>query len=254
MWFIPDWLFDKLLRALPMLLYGLFVRYLTFRKKASPKHVGQLLISRVNHQGVMTSILSEKAHATSVSELPRLLHQLLKETVDKKFVLRRPDYAGYQTCEFKINNTRISTFFAFTDGERILLHDRPASRPERQAIEHNKYDAFGAVTFENATLQTKIGGAKGFFGSIPLKIEIIPGLAFEDTDEVSRGKLFFPKTTVIMLGFTVLLTPGDLDKATSINGESVVELYPVDQTPDSTMLTSKATLAINHIRRLRQEA
>lgn len=254
MWFTVDWLIDKLLRALPTILYKLFVSYSVFRKKTAPKHIGQILISRVNHQGVMTSILSGDAPTANVSQLPHLLHQLLKETVDKRFLANPSNYAGYSICEFRINSTRISTFFAFTDGERILLHDREASDPSTQIIAHDKYDAFGAVTFENATLQIKIGNQKGFFASVPLKIEMIPGIAFEDTSEVNGHNLFFPRTTVIMIGFMILLARADLDKAISINGKSVVELYPIDQTPDPAKLTSKATLAINHIRRLRQSA
>lgn len=75
---------------------------------------------------------------------------------------------GYK--KFVINNTRISTFFTFTDGLKVLLFDRTNSN--LQTVINNNYDCFGSVDFENSSLSKKIASSS-FFGSDIEKIGVM---------------------------------------------------------------------------------
>jgi len=244
-----DWVFEKVFLRFLDSSYKLCFAYFKLRKKNSTNADGQLPVNKVNYQGVMVDLTSNDVHHCCIGELPRLLNSLLVQTVDNKYLTDFGLLNGYSKCMFRVNNTRFSTFFVFSDGDRVLFHNRPDSSPSCQAVVNNKYDMFGARSFENSTISEKISNRNDFFSAKPVKVEIIPGFAFEDTDEILQDSFFMPRSTVIMIGFAVYLTKDDLDRADSINGKSKVDLFPIRNTPDVSKMTSKANLAINHLRK-----
>lgn len=134
-------------------------------------------------------------------------------------------------------NTRISTFVSFTDGERLLILDRKNAHSKKINVENPKLDVFGAVQFENRSLQLKIP-VDSFLDAQILKIEPIYGIAIEENRPKDRAE----KETVVMMGINIYMKTEDLLKALS---EKDIQLYTVavlNAKIDD--LTSKAHLAV----------
>ncbi len=249
---VTDWLIGRLLLKVVSIFYSACLRYLKARKKMETYAEGQLPVNKVNYQGAMIDLLSVDCQKTKISDLPRVLNSLLKQSVDNNYLSAHGNFNGYDKCLFRVNGTRFSTFFAFTDGERVLFHNRSESAPTNQAVKNDKYDMFGGQSFENSTITEKIGNSGGFLDVFPEKIDVIPGFSFEDTNELLWDSIFFPKTTVVMIGFLITLSSHDLNKAESINGKSKVEIYPITHTPNVAKMSSKANLAISYLIRRQQ--
>lgn len=211
---------------------------------------GSLNLSYVTEQGNIGAFISRisfRDHLT-VGDLPDYLSDYLKMNIDKKYLVSRNDYhkdhfSDKEKFEFQINSTRISTFFCFTDGKRMLLFDRP--RSHKQEVINNKYDCFGSVTFENISLKVKIDidNRSGFFDSEVKDIEFIPGFSYEDNVDPEFGK-----QTVIMFGFVVYLTELDLDKLMNLRNPELILVKVIGSNISKEVLTSKADLAREYLR------
>lgn len=244
---IIDWLVEKLLLGFCSYFLRSCLNYLKKRNKLVSVGDGELQVNTVNHQGTTIDLLSANSQNTRIAELPKILNSPLKQSIDPIYLLENTNFRGYDKCIFRVNGCRFSTFFVFSDGSRVVFHNRSLSNPDLQIVKNDRYDMFGAVSFENSTIVEKISNSNGFFDVKPLHIELIPGFAFEDTNESYKDSIFFPKITVVMIGFHIKLNPEDLDKATSINGKSKIEIYPIKNSPNQTVLTSKSKIAMNFL-------
>ncbi|BCL72182.1 hypothetical protein TUMSATVNIG1_41490 [Vibrio nigripulchritudo] len=220
-----------------------------FRRTETQEH-GKLDVSKVVEQGAISSFTNNNSlNGLTVGDLNKYFLQFVEKNIDTKYlkdgslppnVDRLPDE---QKIKFIINNTRISTFFSFTDGSKILLLNRSKTTEGYERLKNTKYDVFGSVSFENSTIKLKLS-KNDFLKSKVKSIEGIPGLAFEDTVEPDDNLL--GRQTVIMIGFSILLSPEDFMKAESSSAYTL-ETFELSSLPDSELLTSKSKLSIDYL-------
>jgi|GEM_PF-4907878 len=135
------------------------------------------------------------------------------------------------------DNTRISTFVSFTDGEQVLIIDRKSADSKKTNVENPKLDVFGSVQFENRSLSIKIPNDL-FLDSKIIEIKPIYGIAIEENRPKDNGGT----ETVIMLGVNIYMKTEDLEKAVN---QKDIWLYPKSVlNAKSNELTSKAHLAV----------
>jgi hypothetical protein len=177
-----------------------------------------------------------------IEELPNCLKNFLERYVNteyKKIISSN----GQKNTIVTINNTRISTFFSFTDGQKLLVLDR-ANSPDVTTVINRNYDVFGSVGFENYSIFKKIEN-KDFFKCMPTNIKAIPGFVFEDNvDSNSKAE------TVIMFGYHVFMESEDLLKGVnSPPRDSIVTTFDVpEERPRAQLqLTAKARHAIDSL-------
>lgn len=238
--------------SLPItLLFSGFKKSVMFFRKNTVKDHGKLDVSRVVDQGEISSFSNlTQIDNLTVRELSNYFYNFLENNISSKYLKdgSPPNdldkLPNDKKLKFIVNNTRISTFFIFTDGERVALFDRSKSNKGIQKIQNDRFDVFGSVTFENSSLKLKITN-DSFLNSKIEKIEGIPGLAFEDSIEPDDNLL--GRQTVIMIGFSVYVSPQDLDKSQS-NESSIINIYNLSSLPDEECLTSKAKLGIDFLK------
>lgn len=145
----------------------------------------------------------------------------------------------YRATRVVVNDTRISTFVAFTDGENILLFDR--SKEERLTnVTNNRFDVFGSVQFENRGIPIKIDNIE-FLGSPISRTVPLYGAAFEN----NRLRVHDDVETVVMFGVIAYMRPEHLllAKKSTNQGLMIIPLSKAKALPQE-KLTSKARLAI----------
>ena len=163
-------------------------------------------------------------------------HWQVQNVLDKK----------YNATRVIVNNTRFSTYVAFTDGERIIFFDRKKG-VKKTNVFNQRYDVFGSVQFENRTIKMKIENEK-FLNAKIVRIEEIAGVAIED----NRNKTGPEVETAVMFGICVYMEQEDLDLAKEKAED--IEIFPVDKVLinlGEKSLTSKAQLSVQHIIRNR---
>lgn len=134
-------------------------------------------------------------------------------------------------------NTRISTFVSFTDGERMLIFDRKNADTKKVNVQNPKLDVFGSMQFENRSLSTKIP-IDTFLDSEIIEIKPIYGIAIEENRLIDKAE----KETVVMVGINIYMKAEDLRKALD---EKDIQLYSVATlNARANELTSKAHLAV----------
>jgi len=169
------------------------------------------------------------------SQLKIFLNDHVSPHYKKTFLIE-----GLEKTTVLINKTRVSTFFSFTDGHRILLYDRVQGK-DKTTIENQRRDVFGSVDFENYSIFDKINN-KEFFDCITENIELIPGFVFEDNTTSSASD----RETVIMFGYHVYLKPSDLEKGKI--GCPAVDLFNIpNRLRGSLQLTAKARHSIESL-------
>lgn len=179
----------------------------------------------------------------TISNIPERLRLAVQNALPpdycKKKVFKQGDKTEIATA-FLINNTRISNFVAIADigRERIMLLDRPNCDINLISVENNKLDVFGSVFFENNTLISKLGSSPDFLNASIVKIEEIPGFAFEDNENKD-----LQRETVIMFGYVVYVSKEDLAK---VNENNDITLFNIRD--NSKNLTAKAKLALNFLK------
>ena len=204
------------------------------------KGSGNINLGKVSSQGHIDNFfpicnIDNTDKKLKVGDLAGYFRNYVAKNIPSKYT---KDQNGYK--KFVINNTRISTFFTFTDGSKVLLFDRTSSN--LQTVINNNFDCFGSVDFENSSLSKKIASSS-FFGADIEKIDYIPGFAFEDNVETSDNFCVFQ--TVIMFGFIFYVSSDNLKRAVTQGGNIHIESLNEIST-DS--LTSKAKLAIDYLR------
>lgn len=230
-------------------LYKLAVKFIIWVRKTKTIDNGEVGISKVIHQGKIFSCLNNYTKGSlTIQEIPGFLRVLAEKNIDKRYRKDGSDknndkLPNEEKIKVLVNNTRISTFFLFTDGKRVLLHNREKSDSYVKTHENDKYDCFGSVSFENSSIKLKIE-TNDFFDSKILEIDCIPGFAFEDTIEPYDNLL--GRQTVIMVGFVFYLSLDNLKKAKSTK-TSVIELFDLSSLPSQVLLTSKARLGLEFL-------
>lgn len=217
-------------------------------RKSSTQEHGKVDISKVVDQGSILSFSDNNdSENMTVKDLNKYFLDFVEKNIDERYLKdgatetdRLPEE---KKVKFIINNTRISTFFAFTDGHRILLLNRSKTKDGFHRVENTKYDVFGSVSFENCTILLKLT-KNDFLDAKIISIEGVPGLAFEDSVETEDNLL--GRQTIIMLGFVINLSAQDLSKAES-NKSYELCCFHLDNIPDSEILTSKAKLSIDYL-------
>ena len=207
--------------------------------KREVKNSGNMNLGKVSEQYIIKNFL-EIEENLSVGDLQKYLRNYLIQNIPNKYLNNYNDELN-SPKNFIINNTRISTFFAFTDGENILLFDRV--KANMQTVENNYFDCYGSVNFENSSIFKKVTNYR-FFSSKILKIEYIDGFAFEDDMQVD--KLKYPFQTVIMFGYIIYLSSEDL--RTALTKEEINTIANLDNI-NNINLTSKAQLAVDFLKR-----
>ncbi|MEI6708937.1 MAG: TIR domain-containing protein [Methylococcales bacterium] len=192
-----------------------------------------------NHLDINLSVdeVFEDYKNVSINEIPHLLANYLKHGIDSSYQILYPEYSSNTVI---INQTRISTFIAFTDEKNILVFERQLADTAQTQVKSDSIDVFGSVQFENRTIFAKIA-KDDFAKSKILKIEYIPGFAVEDNVDKSRKR-----ETVIMIGYAVFVSEEDLKKG--VNGKTTA-LYKINDRllRQSKNLTSKAKLAVTYL-------
>lgn len=229
-------------------------------KKAKVKTIEQSYIC------INTSCIICEKKKYKIDDLPSFLMEY-----------RRKLYSHEEDQNFMMWDTRISTFFAFTDGENILLFDRDKATKHvsfknlindiskkikkmkvkeiitllkkyqdspKKMIINNGLDCYGAVAFHNPSLKYKL--PEKFMSSHIEGIEPIPGIALEkNVKKFLKLPIFKTKSTAVMIGFIVSLSKEEL-----LNGQDNRNtLFPINcLSSENNNLTSKAKLAIKHIK------
>jgi len=176
-------------------------------------------------------------------EIEEKFEMMLRTQIPRKWIQRNEVDEKFNATRVVVNGTRFSTFVVFTDGARVILFDR-----ERDSINTNvtndRFDVFGSVQFENRTIKNKIKNKKFFQANI-LKVEEISGAAIED----NRLKIGTERETAVMFGACIYLSPEDLNLAEegADKGEIVIYNLATVHKIKEELLTSKATLGVNHI-------
>lgn len=245
----PDFLVKKIIIGGIKILFSFCMKYLNWRKKLTNDQGRFLIDDRVVYQQSSVDFLNGGGHVSRIRDFPDFLHDLLMRNVEEKYRTAESDDRGFKRTIFRVNGCRISTFFVFTDGEHVVVHNRMSSDPGLQRIANAKFDMIGSVNFENVSMFGKISDEAKFFDSKPIEIELIPGFAFEDTTEVVWNELFYPKTAVVMVGLCIKLASDDLKKVRSINGKSLIEITRIHELPAEDVMTSKAKLAAGYLRK-----
>jgi len=219
------------------------VKTILWLRRSHTPNQGKLPLAFVSSQGEIPSCIHSYVKDKQVKDLPEVFRTILIDNVNPKYRKngalpeKEDKIPNEEKIKFIINHTRISTYFIFTDGKRVIFHDKEKTSNDLQRVENNRFDFFGAVTFENSTLPLVLGN-ESFLKSKIQDTSCIPGFAFEETIEPEDNLL--GKQTVIMIGFEFLLTPTNLSKAKS-SKTSIIEIRDIDNPPDSDNLTSKAT-------------
>jgi len=181
-----------------------------------------------------------------IKDLPKYFENFIKSNVNKAYI--KDDYDTRikdDITKFIIQYTRLSTFICFTDGEQILLFDRRNNDKKKINVENLKYDCFGSVGFENSSIRLKILNPE-FYESEILKIEFIPGIAYEDNVGSPDNQTGIE--TAIMFGYIMYLSKEDIVKAV-LNSDSKVLLFPINSKAiNIDNLTSKSQLAIDFLK------
>jgi hypothetical protein len=173
----------------------------------------------------------------TVGEIPSSFKSYLDVQIPKKYKRRDKQKDGSIQTRFMINDTRISNFVSFTDGKRIALFNRDAANIQ-QVKNPSPYDVFGAVTFENNSLFLKIKNEQ--FKQVKIvQMDEIPGFAFEDN--INK---YLETETVIMFGFSAVVSPTDLDLITVGSNETIKLWNLRSDVPRNT--TGKARLAFKY--------
>lgn len=179
-------------------------------------------------------------------DLPEHFAQILK-MIPTTFVKKDKTYPSHRIL---INGTRVSTFVAFSDGQKILIFDRFGGFDSTDVL--NKfYDVFGAIQFENKSMfhcgDPKYNKIKSTdFAEVNIqKIESIPGLAVE-VNEAKEGM-----QTVVTYGLYVEVTSEDLKLALLNDDNEQLMILDAHNLPKNIAdnLTSKAQLAVNYIQK-----
>jgi len=217
-------------------------------RKSSTQEHGKVDVSKVIDQGSILSFADDHdLIKMTVKDLNKYFLDFAEKNIHERYLkdgaTEKDLLPEEKKVKFIINNTRISTFFVFTDGYRILLLNRAKTKDGFHRVENTKYDVFGSVSFENCTILLKLT-KNDFLDSKIVKIEGVPGLAFEDSVETEDNLL--GRQTIIMLGFAVYVSEDDLSKAESNNSYDLCT-FTLDNLPDSEVLTSKSKLSIDYL-------
>lgn len=142
--------------------------------------------------------------------------------------IRGKDAYGNVTVEASNKKVRISTVMAFTDGEQVLIWGRPAEMQENIT---NKYDAYGAVSYANASLPNKT--SETFVNETEvLKTINCPELAIEISD-----------TEVAFMSVQVQYVSTETLKRGILEGKSFLMSIEELKALDTDLLTSKLDVA-----------
>lgn len=172
----------------------------------------------------------------TINQIPHFFGEYAKSRFPAQYCKKTQYEDGEWATNFLIKNTRISNFVVFTDGIDILILDR--TKNGKIEVKNNKYhDVFGAVTFENKSIITKLNNYTDFLESIILKIEEIPGFAFEENEDEKNKEDYCE--AVVMFGYAVYVSTEDLNKIPR-NAEDVFFINIDDPQQN---LTAKAGLA-----------
>lgn len=206
------------------------------------KGSGNINLGKVSSQGHINNFfpncdVDDTSQKLKVGDLTEYFKNYVAKNIPSQYL---KNHDGSDSKKFIINNTRISTFFVFTDDVKVLLFDRTNSN--LQNIINNNYDCFGSVDFENSSLSKKITN-QSFFGSDIEKIDYVPGFAFEDNVETKDNFCVFQ--TAIMFGFVFYISTQDLKSAVKNNKN--LHLENLNEISTDT-LTSKAKLAVEYLR------
>lgn len=177
-------------------------------------------------------------------DLPEHFAKILN-MIPATFVKNDKPYSSHRVL---INGTRVSTFVAFSDGQRILIFDRFGGFDSTDVL-NKLYDVFGAIQFENKSMfhcgDPKYNKIKSTdFAEVNIqKIESIPSLAVE-VNETKKGM-----QTTVMYGLYVEVTSEDL-KLALLNDNEQLMILDAHNLPKNIAnnLTSKAQLAVNYIK------
>ena len=176
-------------------------------------------------------------------EIESKFEKMLRTQVPASWKQRNDMDEKHDSTRVIVNNTRFSTFVAFTDGARIVLFDREKDIANT-SVTNDRFDVFGSVQFENRTIKYKIKNPD-FFDAKIIKVEEISGAAIED----NRLKVGNDTETAVMFGACIYLSPEDLDLAKIGAAKDEIAIYSVSSMPRMAqeLLTSKAMLSISHI-------
>jgi hypothetical protein len=220
-------------------------------KKLEKKHQQTYaLVNNQDHFYIDKTNLMKKGELVTVGKLPELLCSYVHEKIEGGAFKTKKDDVSVQVqnskkpkgTEVKINKTRFSTFFCFTDKKYLLLYDREKASKNINRNVNNRYDVFGSVEFENYAPYKKIKN-KNFLKCIVQDIHTIPGLACEDNELNNKTR-----ETVVMIGFLIVIKGNDLDYAED-NQNWVTKWLICGDLPKN--LTSKANLAVEALRKIK---
>lgn len=179
----------------------------------------------------------ENAFAFKLEEIPQRLQK--RNAQDKE----------YKATRVILNNTRFSTFVAFTDSKRIVFFDRKKAAANKTNVLNDRYDVFGSVQFENKSLNMKIK-SENFLNSPIQEIREINGAAIEDNENMAgEDDTVYSRETAVMFGICVYMTPEDLNLAVEDTDNDEIIIVDVSSAKnwESSQLTSKARLAVRYL-------
>jgi hypothetical protein len=197
--------------------------------KTVPSDNNKMMVEQQSGIDLSVSNVFPNYRGKKIQDIPDFFHE-----ATNKFPIKycKENGSSNPATVFLINNTRISTFIAITDGERIVLFDRNKGK-NLTSVENDRFDVFGSVPFENRTLLTKLKNSPLLEFEIE-EIQAIHGFAFED----NMNKDLF-RETVIMFGYAIYVSKEDLNKIPS-EGSNVL-VRSINEVPRN--LTAKADLA-----------
>ncbi len=180
-------------------------------------------------------LLSCHLDKLNISEIPELLKEYRKTFM----------HIG-KNDEVRLWDTRISTYLAITDGNRILFYDREVGATSKKQVINNKLDCYGARNFHNDTLVFKLPSQ--IFDCKVQALVPIPGLAVEKNRK--QKKMFFKhfvkkEDISIIIGFVCLISPENLDKGKN-HQNKIYNLNKVHV--EDFNLTSKSKLALKYVK------
>ena len=180
--------------------------------------------------------------AKTPRELKNMFRKVLETQIDPSWIRQNDNDVHYDTHRVIVHGTRFSTFVVFTDGLRVVLFNRPNDLKNTN-VENDLYDVFGAVAFENGSLNTKIK-SQSFLDAEILRIEPIEGAAIEANRKKSNSEV----ETAVMIGVCVYLSTENLELAKNEMQNNEIEIINISTLNSMRKkLTSKAELGAQHL-------
>lgn len=219
----------------------------------------KIMIKRFRNDGknaktktnVSVALVTKKQEIISLSgfnpktpnEIEECFDKILKDQIPKYMIAEQDNEdRKYNAFRVKLDNTRFSTFVAFTDGKRLVVFDRPLDQ-KKTSVSNPVLDVFGSVQFENRSIKTKITNLPFFNASITKTVPIF-GVAIEDNVNKNDENT---KETVVMFGFSLFMDSSDLDLA--IGKEQAIKIFDIanlaNMEPED--LSSKLRLTIANL-------